>query len=488
MAETDSKDTVASQRAEYEKNAPTWEKIMRVVDYDDSVSQYIHDLNPGDQSEAMKNRRDEFKKRAVFSAVTSYTIEGFNGIVFEQEPKIDLPKMLEYLNENIDGTGIGIIQQAQSVEKHNLSIGRGALWTDFPATNGKSVTMKDLRDGRYFATIQHIEAKDIFFWDHIAVGSEIVLSEVRFHSTKKIRGEFSLSHQPCIVRLFLNSSMKYTIQKWIKNDKGEWIQDGNDKMPKGGDGKFLTRIPFEFYGSETNNWRIDAPPAKRLAYMNLAHYNNSAIYEDAVLKASQPQPWMSGYTQDQLEELKQKHWYIGSGYILGVPTNQRFEFAQARESGMGRQAMLDKLDVMVGMGAMYVIPRTATKTAAQANNEERSRTSIISIITNNTSDAFQRAIRWAGVFMNEPIPKNQEIFRLNSSFVEPDADYNMIREMIAGFLQGALPPKLYHDWLKRNKLADPEESLEDFQAQLSIDSTGELDLDDESMETEVTSE
>ena len=466
------------EREEYEQAAPIWERINRCVDNDAKVREYIHTLNENDKSTENEKRNKLFKERAVFSAVASYTARGFLGLIFEQPVKIELPPLLDYLETNVDGTGIGLVQQAQAVTKSCIAVGRYGLWVDYPDTGGRQTTMAELRNRAVFATIQVIKAEDVFYWNTKQIGSEVILKEVRFHSTELIEEDYELVKKKIIVQLYLNDSNQYMIQKWEYDEKfDEWKMYGPAKMPLGGGGQPLNRIPFVFGGSESNNWRIDPAPMRDIAEMNIAHLNNSAIYEDSVLKVSQPQPWMSGVPFDQIDEMDDDNWYIGSGRIINVPTGSVFGFAEVSENGMGRQAMQDKLQIMIGLGAMFVQPGEVAKTATQTQGEQRTKHSVLSLIAINVTETYNMALKFVAEFMGTELPEDEEIFKINDDFVQPDADANMLREMVAAFMAGAIPPADYQQFLKDNRMTDDDKELEEFMAELSA--PGQLDLEDE---------
>ena len=62
-----------------------------------------------------------------------------------------------------------------------------------------------------------------------------------------------------------------------------------------------------------------------MAALNLAHYRNSADYEDSVFFNGQPQPWMAGLTEEWRDWLKKEGIVIGSRVILPLPENGSFD-------------------------------------------------------------------------------------------------------------------------------------------------------------------
>ena len=59
-------------------------------------------------------------------------------------------------------------------------------------------------------------------------------------------------------------------------------------IPTSAQGQPLTRIPFQFIGWENNDETPDLPPLYDLSIINLAHYRNSADYEEACYITGNP--------------------------------------------------------------------------------------------------------------------------------------------------------------------------------------------------------
>jgi hypothetical protein len=63
-------------------------------------------------------------------------------------------------------------------------------------------------------------------------------------------------------------------------------------QPKRGDGEAWNYIPFTFVGSVNNDETPDLPPLYDLAVLNVAHYRNSADYEESCYMVGQPTPYL----------------------------------------------------------------------------------------------------------------------------------------------------------------------------------------------------
>lgn len=447
-----------------------------------NLKSHLVRMNPNDLSKENADRNDQVFKRAVFSAVAGYTSRGLVGKVFNKEPQIEIPAALDYVNANIDGAGISLIQQSQDTTKEVIRKGRAGLFIDMAKSENGEFSRADLASN--FATVSLFSANQIINWRTMQVGSQIITSQVVLAMTTPIDGPDGFSFENVDIRLELKltdiaaegeSKLVYNIVEWRKSatQKEEWVIVSR-VIPTKSDGQTLDRIPFIPVGSEANTLNVDHAPMYDIARVNQGHWNNSAIYEDSVFIVGQAQPWMSGLTQDMIDLFKTNNMYIGSGRMIGVPVGETFGFAQAEPNQLAKEAMDNKLQVMIGLGAMIIQPGTVAKTAAQSSGELLTQHSVLSLISSNISEAYADALQFVASFMGT---EETPVFELNQDFIEPEANYNMLREMIVGFMGGSITVGDYHSWMIKNRLTDPEKTVEEFSEELNTTPT--LDLDEE---------
>lgn len=472
------------KRDDYEKALPQWQLIDDICD-SENLEGHLIPINAHDDSEEMEARRDAIAQRAVFYEIAGYTANGFLGLVFEKDPTLDLPPQLEYLRTNADGEGLSIYQQAQAVTMDIIRKGRAGLWVDFPTTD-KPTSLKDMQDGNIFAPIIHFSAKQIINWRTKAVGSRILLSLVVIEMVREDVGPdgYEIENTEVIRELYLDEAAgdRYSVRDWVKGEKdGLWVID-KEYVPKQGNGRFWKEIPFTFCGAQSNSWRIDKPPMYRICKVNEAHYNNSAVYEDFVFTLGQAAPWMSGITEEHIELMKENHMYFGCANMIGVPAGEQFGIAQAQENTAGKEAMDAKVELMIGLGAMFITPGSATKTAKQSGGEQKTQQSILSLMAANVSEAYYRCLGWAALFMKTKLTDDNE-FSLNQTYVEPDSTPQMLTAVVADFLQGSMPMSDFYQWKKDNGFTS-KETFEDFADDIEGARQEALDLDEDAKDND----
>jgi hypothetical protein len=152
--------------------------------------------------------------------------------------------------------------------------------------------------------------------------------------------------------------------------------------------------------------------------------------------------------------------YAGSRNLIGVPEGGEFGFATAPPNPMVRQAMLDKVDQMVSLGARIMQQGSATKTASQIMGEREAQTSVLALVASNVSEAFTQCLNWVARYMGSD--DSELAYTLNQEFVEMEIDAPKLQQIVAGFMQGAIPMGDYTRLMRRYGLFDDATPDEDY--------------------------
>lgn len=441
----------------------TWAKIANITDQK-NVADYLVELNPTDLSPENVTRNKQYKERAIFYAISGLTVLGMIGSIFRKVPVVEVAPELEYLKANADGSGLSIYQLSQAASKEVLRNGRAGLSVTFPKTEG-AVSKADMVSGKIAATMHIHEPDQVVNWHTRREGSRVVLDLVVLSESIEVSSDGYTSKTEDIFReMFLTPEGVYGERIWRKV-KEVWTA-GLDTFPTDAKNQPWSEIPFSFIGSENNDTNPDNPPMLGIVELNIGHYRNSADYEDSVWFSGQAQPWMSGVTQEHLNLLKANNLYVGSRNLIGVPAGEQFGFAQASPNPLVRQAMVDKLEGMVAMGARLMQQGSATKTATQAGNEQEAQTSRLGMVASNVSEAFSRGLVWCARYMGAKEEGND--LALSQDFVNLTASPQEIQQIVAGFVQGAIPPADYIRWMKKQELFTDEKTDDEYLSELPV--------------------
>lgn len=475
-------------RNELVKMLSKYRRIADCIEGSDAVKmrgdEYLPRPNSADDSEENRARYDAYKARAVFYAVTFRTVRALVGQIFLRDAKIELPTSFDTIQLDATGTNVSLKQLAERTAKHALAFGRAGLHVDYTtAPNGVSLSQKN--KGDYRPTITEYEARSVINWRKAQRGSRMVYTLVVIEDeyTAGDDGfESRVGKQYLVLRLVpANNAQAYLLQTNTPEDYGDLydaavtsaVSDASDVYvmevwrsddstiggtyslaqtyyPKGDDGKFLNEIPFIFVGSEENDDTIDQPPVEALAEVNLAHYRNSADYEESVFLIGQPTPYVSGVTQEWNENVLKGTIQLGSRGVIVLPNGGTAGLLQAQPNTLAKEAMDQKERQMVALGAKLVEQREVQRTATEAEMESTADTSILAKIADNVSAGIEWALKKCCVFTGEDdssisyvLNKEFDLTRMPADsrqqlLLEYEADMITTEEMRANLRRGGI--------------------------------------------------
>jgi hypothetical protein len=401
---------------------------------------YLPKPNPLDISPENAARYAAYLLRAVFYNVTSRTLAGLTGQVFARAPVVLIPDELTPLISDVDGTGITLDQQAKKAMSRSIAFGRSGLLTDFPTTGG-TVTKQQLMAGDIRPTITCYEPENIINWRTIMRGALKILSLVvlaeKFDEADD--GFRAISTRQWRV-LELDEEGLYVMTIFrevaVANTKDIVINAVEHFVPVDANGKRLTEIPFIFVGAQHNDSEIDEPPLHDIALLNIAHYRNSADYEESSFQVGQPTPFFTGLTQDWVEEVLKGQVQLGSRAAIPLPEGATAGLLQANPNTMPFEAMAHKERQMVAIGAKLIDPKTVERTATEAGIDNASETSVLAASADNVSAAMQFSLEKAALFAGVSGEKIE--YRLSTDFSATKMTAQERAQLVNEWVSGAI--------------------------------------------------
>lgn len=446
---------IAWQRPEYGDLLPRWNLIKdcvagaAVVKAKKTV--YLPKPNPTDTSAENEERYKQYVQRAVFYNFTARTLNGLVGQVMSEDPVLELPKVIEMMKDDIDGGGVSFVQQSSKALSLVTAHGRAGLLVDYPKVEG-ATTQAQLQQGEVRPTVALVEPWDVINWRVVQVGGRARLALVVL-SEQYVTDDDGFEQQwdPQWRVLRLDEEGLCVIEEWIvdPNNKDEFIlkptkdQAGvSQYMPTDSTGKRLDYVPFQFIGAVNNDPNPDLPPLADMAELNVAHYRNSADYEEACYICGQPTPVFSGLTEGWVKDVLKGSVQLGSRSAVPLPEGGSAMLLQVEPNSMPKEAMKDKEVQAVALGAKLVQTSDVQRTATEVNADRAAETSTLASIANNVSEAYESALGFALAFVDaSQVPEdgsdNQVItVELNTDFIinhmSPEERAQLIAEWTAG--------------------------------------------------------
>ena len=470
--------TVNTTKPEYDAVLPKWTKIADCIEGQDAVKSkgavYLPQPNPSDKSKENKTRFTQYIERAMFYNVTARTLNGLVGLVFSKDITAELPTLLQPLVENIDGAGVTLEQQSKKALNRVIAFGRCGLLTDHPNVEG-STTREDLVTGTIRPSVILYEPTQIINWRTEQIASKTVLTMVVLQESTSVVNEDDpfIEEEKTIYRVLRldTETMVYYVEIYEEQTKGRYTLTGQF-FPIKSDGTAFDTIPFTFVGVENNDAAVDLPPLYDLANLNIAHYRNSADYEESTYIVGQPTPWFSGLTEDWVNNVMKGKAALGSRGGISLPEGGAAGLLQASPNAMPKEGMELKEKQMVSLGAKLVEEDQVNVTATKTKADNASETSILGAAAKNVSDAYQLALEWAAMFVGVTDEINVELSTDFTSFMLTAQDR---MALIAEWQAGAIDFEELRDNLKRAGVASKED--EEVRENIEAETGGALDVE-----------
>lgn len=444
---------IAYCRPEFSALLPKWNMIRDVVAGEACVKAhadlYLPRPNPTDTSEENKARYEQYKLRALFYGATGRTLNGLVGQVMERDPDVDVPTEVEELVNDIDGAGMPLTEHMAKTLELVTAHGRAGLFVDFPRV-AAPITKAQSEAMNLRPMLTRYEPWDIINWRSVTVGgvtklSLVVLSEM--YVTDDDGFEQQWDNQWRV--LFLDEQGQFRIQEWVKDpsstpDKPEYIvkatNDGlADFVPTDASGAPLDYIPFVFLGSKNNDPTPDLPPLYDLAVVNVAHFRNSADYEEACYITGQPTPVFTGLTKEWVDDVLKGQVVLGSRSAVLLPEGGSGELLQASPNTMIKEAMDDKKSLMVTLGARLVEQKTVQRTATEAGQDKATETCILASIAKAVGRGYAQAMFYAMSYVRAGEASLDEFkVALNTRFTAVVMDAQSRAQLVAEWQAGAI--------------------------------------------------
>lgn len=431
-------------------------------------------LNPTDRSAANQARNAAYSQRAVWLGATGGTLEGLLGMAFRVDPRSDMPDSLRRLLVNTDGAGVSLYQQSQQTLSNVLQVGRHGLLADL--------------DGAGESVIKVYAAENIINWRYAMVGNEQVLSLLVLREVfmrQSPTDEFGQEQITQYLVFRCDPETRVVTSQLYSPDVANGALVARKVRPvRAAGGLTLREIPFVPVGSKTNDFGAQIAPLGAIAEVNLAHYRNSADYEDMLWNLGQAQPWITGldpqdrnflmapYTEDENGvRTPYPEMYWGSRMPLLLGAGAQVGYAQLSPNDAQRQAMQDKEAQMRALGARLIEASGGPKTATGEDNDREASTSVLSMCVSNVNEAYQRAIGWCALLrgVRMSVDEAQGTYKISQDFTRIAADPALLAQLMAMWQSGALPRQDLWAWTRRVGLVATERTDEALAADIEAE-------------------
>jgi len=336
-------------------------------------------------------RYSDYLLRAVFYNITGSTVNSMVGMAFGKEIKsLEIPASLAFLEHNIDGSGVNIVQQMKKTLASVVSIGRAGLLIDH--SKDAAETQHDVITGKVRPSVLLFPAEDIVWVETSEVGAVNKLSLVILKDSFTTQAEDGYKTKSSEqYRVLLLDSGVYYQEVWRHSgNTNEWlmVEDGSS-TPTDSTGKTFDHIPFTFVGSENNDHTIDEPPMLAISDLNIGHYRNSADSEESIFMSSQATPVAAGLTKSWVKDVLKGTLRLGARGGILLPEGATASLLQSKDTSAATNAMAAKEKQAAAIGAQLVTDTTGRKTATEIDRNSSVENSNLSGMVENVEQAYR---------------------------------------------------------------------------------------------------
>ena len=457
--------SVSNKHPNYELYKPSWTKTRDAVRGSVAVKDKRHTYLPVPDAEsnddamgAQTVRYRQYLKRALFTNFTGRTKNALVGAAFRKEPKIEVPPGLEYLIDDASGDGLGIEQLAKDELSNLLETGRAFLLVDYPQADS-DLSLEDIARLDLKASVIPYTAEQVINWCTDTMAGRKVLTMVVLAEDYR-SGDDEFGHDMEVqYRVLRLREDGYTQQVYR-----EEMPYTDEIYPRRADGSTWDVIPGIFVGSKNNDSTIDDAPLSDIADVNIAHYRNSADYEESCFITGQPTLFIThSLNADEFFEANPEGIKLGSrsGHILGDSGGATLLQPQANQLVM--EAMRAKEQAMVAIGARIITDRGSNETAEGARIRFASENSVLGDIVGNLSSALAQCVKWCAQFMGTP---DDVVVEINREFYDKSVDPQLIMSMVTLMDRQIISDQDIFDRLKAAGIIDGTRSLDDVKEEL----------------------
>lgn len=460
-------------REEVRKRLPQYELIRDCLAGEAQIkfrkTKYLPMPNPEDESADNIARYNAYLTRAVFFGTAEKTQGDLVGQIFIREPKFEVPAILQAVVDDATGAGVPLKQMAQQASGFALAFGRLGLYVDYPSTaivaddgteEEQPTSLADIEAGDVRPVIRVIEPWDCINYRVKARGAKIILSLVVFREDRIIEDDgFETKKKDQWRVLRLDENDEYVIEIY-HNKTGP--QPNERYEPRDAAGKRLNEIPFTFVGADNNEPTPNAPPMYQLCSLNIHHYMNSADYEESVFVTGQPTIAAAGLTEEWVTKVLGGRVAMGARGGIPLPVGGSIELLQAQPNTLAKEAMDQKEDQMMGIGAKFRRPDQVQRTATESAIDNVAETSTLSKVAQNVAAGLNWALEWACVFVGAP--ESAIKVDMNTEFDLVVLTPEQVSSIIQTWKDGAITFEEMRAALRRGGIA----TLDDIKAKAAI--------------------
>lgn len=431
-----------------------WQKLRDCYNGEREVKDQAEDYLPR-PSGMEKDDYTFYLENATFFNMTARTVGALVGTIFRRNPLVsNLPDKFAKKIQRIGKKSESFRAFSRGTAKEQIHMGRYGVLVD----RGQGVSDEPYMVGYIAESILDWKTEVI---DGREVPTEVVLMEIAEKSrTNQSPRNFGSIYR--VLRL-VDGVYQQHIYESATNDGYPDIDKPADKViTPTNRGVPFNRIPFEFFGPESNGWDYERSPMLDIVRMNLSHYRSYAHLEHGRFYTGLPVYWASTSDNGGNSEYR-----IGPSVVWELPAGQNAGLIEFNGQGLKflENAITKKESHIATLGGRLigVDGQATSESDNQVAMKDRNEQALLLNVALSLDEGFTRLIQhwliWQDV---TPAEAEKVTITFNKDFLLKEVAAREFRAIHAMYKDGILPIEVVHDYLMRGDVIPDWISLEQF--------------------------
>lgn len=459
----------------YDKYLPTWEKCSDAFDGQDAIkgkgerylprlSGQVPNLKEASQGKsygwiAADDEYNLYLQRAVFYNYTKKITNGLSEQLFRRDVKIDVPTAMQDVVDYFTHDGKSLKTAIKESNKRILLRYRDLLVIDLPVVEPDTIiSQKDAEKQNIRPYVTYYPAEQVTNWEFKLINNRHVLIRVVVKEEvleQDPDDEFKKIEEVQYRVLDLDEEGQYRVRTFKKSESGEYeAEDPQYPVVKG---KKLTYIPAYFLTQKGISGDIDYPMLNDAVDLNIAHYINSADYENAINITGSPTPVIVGYGSDDDDE----DIALGSRALLLYGQNAQAYYMEYKGEGPGAiaKAMEKKVEALSVLASkMLQQDPKGVESAETAEIHRSAEQGMLASMALSLSEAYEVILmtiaEWMGI-------NGEIVIMFNTDYSVKIIEPNLFANLITARQAGLISQYLFFYNLLKGEMIPEDWTLED---------------------------
>lgn len=414
-----------------------------------------------------------YKKRAVYYNYVKKMTDSLNEQLVRKQVKVNVPPKMDSIIEHFSSDKKSFLTAVKESNKDILLNYRSVCVLDAPDLKGEKVlTIADAEAQNLRIYAVYYNAEDVINWRYDTINNLPVLTLVVLKETIEDYSKDDFEPEEIVqyrvldlldgvyrVRIFRETE----IDGDKKNAPKKVFQEDENltTYPEFGGNK-LNEIPCYFLTPKGISYSLEMPIVNDLVDLNLAHYRNSADFENALNITGSPTPVI----KDAMFDFDEGEVSLGSSRALSLGKDGDAYFMEYRGQGLNalRDAMSKKIEALSVIGGRLLQADTkGAENAEVVEVQHSSERGQLASFARSIGEAYTTILKKIASWMNISGDINVEF---NTDYSSTILDPQLFSNLTVALTTSSISPSTYFYNLKKGEMIEDGKTFEQEQEEI----------------------